>query len=171
MLKAMHALPHPPGCGVPPAFITKEMSIYEHTAGTAADPATQTRLVGWAADFDARPQVLCHRDLLLENILIPDSGPELMRLIDFEYAGFTYYLWDLASFILEAGLREDHRRAFVECYGLNEPDQMDDLLRMEILVDYIWGLWGLTNNYREYAENRLSRMRRKLAGLGLEPSR
>lgn len=111
----------------------------------------------WAGQFDKGPQVLCHRDLVLENILIrPDGGD--MQLIDFEYAGFGHPLWDSASFILEAGLEGELRRRF---FTISAPDwSEEDLIKMEILVDYIWGIWGYVKNYGEYARKRLKRAKK-----------
>ena len=65
-----------------------------------------------------------------------------------------------ASFILEAELTGETRHRFFE---ISAPAfNQEILLRMEILVDYIWGLWGYVNGYCEYGEKRLQRAKNRL---------
>ena len=42
------------------------------------------------------PIVLCHNDLLLDNILF-DEGASTVHFIDFEYAGPNYAAYDIAN--------------------------------------------------------------------------
>lgn len=102
--------------------------------------------------FDSEKQVLCHRDLLLENIMVLNKYGNGMQLIDFEYAGFCNMLWDAASFILEAGITGKTHDAFIKACRLDAPADKLRLTEMEIAVDYIWVLWGVVNRYREYAK-------------------
>lgn len=118
----------------------------------------------WANYFDNGKQVLCHRDLLLENILVRDDDVADMQLIDFEYAGFTHPLWDTASFILEADLKDDLRMLFFRASSPDFPEI--ELIKMEILVDYIWGMWGYVNHYDDYAIGRLQRAKSAMSRLG-----
>lgn len=161
-LHALHSIVHTPQNALSPLYIEKEMALYETQSGRMAPIPERAWLVAQARRFDARPQVLCHRDLLLENILVSGAHGADLRLIDFEYAGFTDALWDIASFILEAGLEGTRREAFMVACGITDDMEKQHLFQMEILVDYIWGLWGLVNNYQDYGENRLVRARAKL---------
>lgn len=163
MLEKMHAILYAPDMPVKALYIGDDIRLYEQQSGRRADAAVRQWLLDKAALFDRDRPVLCHRDLLLENILV--SGPEGqgMQLIDFEYAGFTHPLWDAASFILEAGMEGESRETFLRACRLE--DRREELGHMEILVDYIWGLWGLVNDYTEYGERRLGRALARIADL------
>lgn len=50
-------------------------------------------------EFDSLPKVLCHRDLVKENILV-SRDRSTMLLIDFEYAGLAPSEWEYGNFIL-----------------------------------------------------------------------
>ena len=157
LLQMLHSLPHRQDSPLQPLYIAADMQLYEGQCGRRASEPQRRWLLERARAFDAEPQVLCHRDLLLENILVSGPDGQGMQLIDFEYAGFTHPLWDTASFILEAGIEGETRQAFVHACGLAQEEQGVALWHMEIVVDYVWGLWGLVNNYEEYGENRLHR--------------
>lgn len=170
-LHLLHAVPHTPASPLAPLYMAKDIVMYEEQSGFCAEASARRVLLEYARAFDAEPQVLCHRDLLLENILLiaADSAgqntPEILdlQLIDFEYAGFTHPLWDAASFILEANLSEQQRQDFMQACGITGEASENALARMEIVVDYVWGLWGLVNGYTEYGENRLHRAFSRLA--------
>lgn len=158
MLHSMHAIVHVPENPLKPLYIVQDIELYEVQGDRRASAEQRRWLLDKAAEFDTAPQVLCHRDLLLENILVRDASGLDMQLIDFEYAGFTHPLWDAASFILESGIEGETRLEFIRAYGLpTEGTETDQLWHMEIVVDYVWGLWGLVNGYKEYGENRLHR--------------
>ncbi len=161
-LHRLHSIEHTPQDALSPLYIKEEMALYEARSGRALPPQERSWLAARAEYFDARPQVLCHRDLLPENILVSGAHGADMQLIDFEYAGFTDALWDVASFILESGIEGPMREAFITACGITDVTEKQQLFQMEILVDYIWGLWGLVNNYGDYGENRLARARLKL---------
>lgn len=153
-----------------PTSILGELKAYEGRVDKALDSGFSDKekevLCQWANYFDKGKQVLCHRDLLLENILVKGDDGADMQLIDFEYAGFTHPLWDTASFILEADLQEDLRLWF---FRISSPDFPEiALVKMEILVDYIWGMWGYVNHYDDYALRRLHRAKTAYEKLGKE---
>lgn len=176
LLSMLHAKIWNQNLKIRPLFIRQEMAKYEERERererinnrSSVIPSNfpifsadaKRRLSVWAETFDQGPCVLCHRDLLLENILVAGEAGCDMQLIDFEYAGFTHPLWDTASFILEAELTGETRHRFFE---ISAPAfNQESLLRMEILVDYIWGLWGYVNGYCEYGEKRLQRAKNRL---------
>ncbi|MEG2173562.1 MAG: phosphotransferase, partial [Desulfovibrionaceae bacterium] len=165
----LHRVEYSPVQTLQPVYIAQDMLMYEQQSGFVCPEHARARLLEYAREFDAAPQVLCHRDLLLENILIISEGTDIhVQLIDFEYAGFTHPLWDVASFILEADMSMDQRAEFAMAYGLPPDVIATALARMEIVVDYVWGLWGLVNGYGEYGKNRLHRAFTRLS-LAHEP--
>ena len=164
LLKRLHTVRYDECYGMTSTSITSQIELYEQRSGLAAPPEQRAWLFEKAKYFDAMPQVLCHRDLLLENILVLPGDYSTIQLIDFEYAGFAASLWDSASFILEAGIEDDTRDQFIAAMQI-DGEKREDLFWMEILVDYVWGMWGQVNNYLDYAENRLKRSRMKLLPL------
>ncbi|MDR6631655.1 thiamine kinase-like enzyme [Phyllobacterium sp. 1468] len=76
-----------------------------------------------AADMEAAqrplPIIFSHNDLLPANIL--DDGNRLW-LIDFEYAGFSTSMFDLAGLASNAGLSEDESGALLTAYFQGPPD-------------------------------------------------
>ena len=153
-LEKLHSLSYTQAARLSPLYIAEQMAVYEKQSGMVATEEQRAWLLKKATAFDAQPQVLSHRDLLLENILVSGNGGQGLQLIDFEYAGFAHPLWDAASFILEAGIAGETRAAFINACKITE---VEELAHMEILVDYIWGLWGMTNGYVDYGQNRLAR--------------
>ncbi|QND54047.1 phosphotransferase family protein [Phyllobacterium sp. 628] len=65
------------------------------------------------------PIIFSHNDLLPANIL--DDG-ERLWLIDFEYAGFSTAMFDLAGIASNAGLEEDESEALLAAYFGVAPD-------------------------------------------------
>ncbi len=65
------------------------------------------------------PIVFAHNDLLPANIL--DDGDRLW-LIDFEYAGFSTAMFDLAGATSNAGLSPDEAEDFLAAYFAGAPD-------------------------------------------------
>jgi len=164
LLTRLHHVPYSTAYGFSPLYIKQQIEMYETQSSLVADPDQRAWLMDKAAFFDASPPVLCHRDLLLENILFQEGeNYATTQLIDFEYAGFTHPLWDPASFILEAELEGESRQLFIQAMELGR--SAEELLWMEILVDYVWGMWGVVNHYADYAENRLKRSRLKFNAL------
>lgn len=157
LLQILHSIPYSKDSTILPLFIAPEIWRYEKLARISLPENQRVTLLQWAEEFDATPPVLSHRDLLLENILVSGDGGRDMRFIDFEYAGYTHPLWDAASFLLESGIQCAPREAFLQEAHITDAAA---LTRMEILVDYIWGLWGLVNGYDAYGQNRLERSRR-----------
>ncbi|MDQ0997342.1 thiamine kinase-like enzyme [Phyllobacterium ifriqiyense] len=65
------------------------------------------------------PIIFSHNDLLPANIL--DDG-ERLWLIDFEYAGFSTAMFDLAGLASNAGLDGEESNALLEAYFSGPPD-------------------------------------------------
>jgi thiamine kinase-like enzyme len=66
------------------------------------------------------PIIFSHNDLLPANIL--DDGNRLW-LIDFEYAGFSTSMFDLAGLASNAGLSEDESEVLLAAYFQGAPDR------------------------------------------------
>lgn len=156
-LAQMHAVCSSACPELEPTYIGRQMELYENRTGNRAAPPYHSWLRSKAAEFDNGETVLCHRDLLLENIMVLDNHGTDMQLIDFEYAGFAHPLWDYASFILESGISGDVRDTFLAECGIRDEAARQRVWHMEILQDYIWGMWGQVNQYQDYAAERLKR--------------
>lgn len=91
-------------------------------AGNSRMRAELPRYLSLAAELEASqaplPIVFGHNDLLPSNIL--DDGARLW-LIDFEYAGFSTAMFDLAGATSNAGLSPEQSEAFFKAYLGTEP--------------------------------------------------
>ncbi|PYB71906.1 phosphotransferase family protein [Rhizobium wuzhouense] len=125
MLKRFHQeMPHHvtgPGFMFWPFHVVRD---YARTldAGNSRMRAELPRYLSLAAELEATqaplPIVFGHNDLLPSNIL--DDGVRLW-LIDFEYAGFSTAMFDLAGATSNAGLSPDQSEAFFNAYLGSEP--------------------------------------------------
>jgi thiamine kinase-like enzyme len=66
------------------------------------------------------PIVFGHHDLLPANLI---EGNGRLWLIDFEYAGFSTAMFDLAGLAANAGLDEEESVALLAAYFQRSPDQ------------------------------------------------
>jgi len=94
--------------------------------------AARTAVAGELADFGSGPDryVLIHADLVPENILV--NGEDL-RIIDFDDAGFGWYLFDIATslyFLTGDAIYPAARAGLIEGYRSERPlpDEMLDHL-------------------------------------------
>lgn len=149
LLKRLHSLPFDPKT-CPRISLKEEILRYEIVANTIVlSEAEHHRLMGWAEAFDAEPSVICHRDLVPENILVTDGKPEL---IDFEYAACMSRYWDIASFFSEMPLSRRDEDNLIALYGDLDPQKVR---QMKAIVAYIWALWGFHQKVLPYARERL----------------
>ena len=161
-LERLHSSAHTPASPLAPLLITDQILKFEKLSGKAAPAAERDWILQKAAAFDSEPQVLCHRDLALENILVRDKHGEDLHIIDFEYAGFAHPVWETASFVLESGMGPEPREAFAAARGITAEADKRRLWEMETLVDYVWGMWGFVQCYYDYSDIKLKRMERRL---------
>ena len=149
VLRTLHMLPVPSDESV--GFsCTKELSKYESLARMAfLTEEERQRVLGFAERMDADAKVLCHRDLLCENILVKGDS---LKIIDFEYADYTTKYWDIASFITESRMPFDAQKDFAAQYGGLD---FQRVLEAVIVVEYIWSLWGFAMNYMDYGRKRM----------------
>ena len=113
----------------------------------------------------------CHNDPLSENWLLQAGGR--LYLIDWEYAGMNDPLWDLAAVALEAELPPALEQRLLAAY-FGRPatrEERQGVLANQVLMDYLWGLWGVMRAPWEgealarYARSRWSRMQANLRRL------
>ena len=130
-----------------PMSMHSEINKYESIANKKIVTDTQRDFVLSIADeIENDEQVLCHRDLLYGNIMY---NGEDVKLIDFEYSGFSSKYWDFASFICESNMNEDQRLEFISLYdGADEKR----VRKAQLLVNYLWTYWGIVNNSKDYEE-------------------
>lgn len=156
-LKQLHQLDCKPVCNCS-LDLQDEMRRYERLAGV---DLLSEKERDWLLEQCRRLneyQVLAHRDLVLENIMLKRDRHDL-KFIDFEYASVCSLYWDLAAFILEADLSDQEERIFLKEYGVINSTL---LASAKILVDYIWGLWGFYMKLPAYGRGRIVRMHERL---------
>jgi thiamine kinase-like enzyme len=90
------------------------------------------------------PIVFAHNDLLPSNIL--DDG-ERLWLIDFEYAGFSTAMFDLAGTTSNAALTPDQSEAFLVAYfgGVPSPEIRRSLAAMQCASLLREAMWSMTS--------------------------
>jgi thiamine kinase-like enzyme len=90
------------------------------------------------------PIVFAHNDLLPSNIL--DDGEKLW-LIDFEYAGFSTAMFDLAGATSNAGLTPEQSEEFLAVYfgGSPSPDIRRSLAAMQCASLLREAMWSMTS--------------------------
>lgn len=81
-------------------------------------------------------EVLCHNDLVLENMIVTGQG---LRLIDWEYAAVGNPYFDLATVILNQQLSPHDEQCFLAAYS----DQLDTetITQAKQQVRYLEWLW------------------------------
>ncbi|WP_339672904.1 choline/ethanolamine kinase family protein [Dasania marina] len=82
--------------------------------------------------------VLCHNDLVAENVLLSDSG---LHLIDWEYSALGDPYFDLATVILNQQLSQQDEQWFLHSYSGNINEQK--LQQAKQQVRYMEWLWWL----------------------------
>lgn len=90
--------------------------------------------------YDKYPLVLCHNDVVDNNLLFTKSAS---YLIDYEFAGKNIYLFDLASFLSENEITDKRRvELFLNTYGfaLSNLEELNDMISFLNLLWYYWAL-------------------------------
>lgn len=150
VLRKLHALKIPEQSGITQFSVVNEIYKYEVIAKMSILTQEEKETVFRFADsLDKDPKVLCHRDLLLENILVHQKD---LQLIDFEYANYTSKYWDIASFITESRMELEDQKTFAEVYGDLD---FQRVMQATIVVEYIWSLWGFAMGYINYGRKRI----------------
>ena len=140
-LRILHSVKLKNNKGFKPMSMHSEIDKYEKLANRKITTETQRKYILSIADrIEKDEQVLCHRDLLYGNIMY--NGKDV-KLIDFEYSGFSSKYWDLANFICESNINEKQRSEIINLYKDVEDKKVRET---ELLVNYIWYYWAVVNN-------------------------
>ena len=106
---------------------------------------------------------LCHNDLVEGNFLFTKDA---LYLIDFEYAGYNDYYFDIASFISENDLNYEETITFLKAYFTNEECNYDKLKVFLNFCDLLWYTWAILlyekrneEIYNEIAKEKLHRLK------------
>lgn len=143
-LTILHSVKLKNNKGFKPMSMHSEIDKYEKLANKKIITENQRKYILSIADeIERDEQVLCHRDLLYGNIMY--NGKDV-KLIDFEYSGFSSKYWDLANFICESNVSDEQRLDFIKlCKDADEKI----IRKAQLLVNYIWAYWGIVNNSKE----------------------
>ncbi|MGK0441072.1 MAG: thiamine kinase [Pseudohongiellaceae bacterium] len=98
-------------------------------------PVLQNYFVELESEYDL---VLCHNDLVQENMIVTDQG---LQLIDWEYSAMGDPYFDLASVVVDRALNAEDELCFINAYS-----QKLDLQRLQqakYQVAYMSCLWWL----------------------------
>ena len=107
---------------------------------------------------------LCHNDLLNANFI--DDG-ELIRIVDWEYAGMGDRFFDLGNFAVNHQLAQEEELFLLEQYfGAIRPAQVAHLRLMRIMSDFREAMWGLVQqgisqldfDFKGYCQKHAERM-------------
>lgn len=132
--------------------------------------ASLERLVGPA------DHAVTHNDLLASNFI--DDG-ERLWLIDWEYAGASLALFDLANLAINSDLTADHMELLIDCYGGLRKG--DDLMRRltalkaaSALREAGWSMMQevispLDMNYETYTDDAIRRFTDACREIGIDP--
>ena len=106
---------------------------------------------------------LCHNDLVEGNFLFTKNA---LYLIDFEYAGYNDYYFDIASFISENDLNYEETITFLKAYFTDEECNYDKLKVFLNFCDLLWYTWAILlyekrneEIYNEIAKEKLHRLK------------
>lgn len=143
-LNILHSVKLKNNKGFKPMSMHSEIDKYEKLANKKITTKTQRKYILSIADeIERDEQVLCHRDLLYGNIMY--NGKDV-KLIDFEYSGFSSKYWDLANFICESNVSDEQRLDFIKlCKDADEKM----IRKAQLLVNYLWTYWGMVNKVKE----------------------
>ncbi|MDQ6883494.1 MAG: phosphotransferase [Candidatus Dormibacteraeota bacterium] len=87
------------------------------------------------------PPLLCHNDLLNANFI--DDG-QLIRIVDWEYAGMGDPMFDLGNFAVNHELAGDEQAYLLEAYaGGASAARLAHLRLMCVMSDYREAMWGV----------------------------
>lgn len=91
------------------------------------------------AKWEQGPHVFCHLDLSLDHLFL---NPHL-RIIDWEYAGYSHPAFDVAMTVVMNDLFENEIDTFLDEYNQYAPfrvvrEELPDWIRLVALVNRIW---------------------------------
>jgi len=84
-------------------------------------------------------KTLCHNDLHIGNILFIRNK---IKLIDYDFAGINYSIFDIVSFMSEQDMNEKNRKLFLKTYYKNKEIKIDELVLFEDFHNIFWKSWS-----------------------------
>ncbi|PZT47656.1 hypothetical protein B6S12_07950 [Helicobacter valdiviensis] len=143
-----------------PIFMVNEINNYESLAKIKlVTQLEHKKILDIASKIDTMDFILCHRDLQLPNILY--NGKDI-KLIDFEYSGFSSYIWELGNLSAELELEEKQIEKIIHLYG---KITRQEILEGQILSNYIWALWSWIYDKIDLGRDYLVRLHKNLKDL------
>lgn len=115
--------------------------------------------------FDKNPLVLCHNDLVKDNLLFKFND---VVFIDWEYASMNNPLFDLASFISENNLSDKQSELFLSKYfgakyNSLKKKRIELFEQFQDILFYYWALYLFNNRkeeiYKSISEIKLKRIK------------
>ena len=127
----------------------RQLNLYQKAiAEYPFDLAPFRVLLGDLAEYQA-DLTLCHNDCVNGNLLF---ATQRNYLIDYEYAGDNYPIFDVTSFTTENDLNALERGEFYRLYYGPATEQLTaDLVLFEKLHHYLWCHWALMMLAKEKA--------------------
>ena len=126
-----------------------------------------------ALETSPAPIVPCHNDPWPGNLLDADGR---IYLIDWEYSGMNYPMWDLANLSVEARFGPDQDHNVMEAYfgSRVSPALYSRLEIYKAMGDLHWSLWGFvqhakgnpTEDFSKYGLDRLRRSNTRMSSAG-----
>lgn len=144
-LAALHALPVREGLdwGARPADLFPEPEPPLHRLGFAAaerEPAREP-LMAAHAELLQSPFGFAHREATAANVVL---APGKAWLIDFSNAGYGPQYFDVAAFLLTAGIEAAGRRALAAAYARHRGTAPDETADAVDLLGVLWAIsWQL----------------------------
>ncbi|STQ86752.1 hypothetical protein LS73_003460 [Helicobacter muridarum] len=163
-IKKLHSIKLEQHRDFKPILMIDEIRNYERLVNFSITTKAEHKFVlDMARKLDNGKFVLCHRDLLPSNILY--NGSEI-KLIDFEYAGFSSPIWELGNLSAELKLNDFQILKILELYNKDMTESQtlsfNDIIIGQMLSNYVWALWGWVYDYINHARDYLSRFHKNL---------
>ena len=157
-----------------PAIVEQQREVVLGRGGAVPDGLDEAlataRRIQAALDGPDHEPVPCHNDLLSANFILDG---ELLRIVDWEYAGMNDRFFDLGNFAVNNELGDADELRLLEVYfgGPPVPAQVAALALYRYVSDLREAMWGavqtvlsdLDFDYRAYAAEHLERMGRTAA--------
>lgn len=100
------------------------------------------KVIAYIKSFD-RPLTLCHIDANEDNFLVLEDGT--LRLIDWEYAGMSDPLVDIAMYVLYAEYNQEQIDNTFNLYTKNQGSDVEKAIYYGFIAlsGFVWALWTI----------------------------
>lgn len=147
-------------------YAEQRFSTYKSKSGLSLQDPFEDEIRSIIAKCIAsEPLVLCHNDLVHDNILKNEETSQI-TLIDFEFAGLNNAMFDLASLLSENKIFDLEKCfSFIDCYYGKDKDEIK---RHKVLLymayeNYLWYYWASArfsetnySGFKEIADDKLA---------------